>query len=293
MLDKSWMEPSNTKSSFPEYAVLYYIKKYFPSANKLKTKEISEIDIYIPELKIGIEYDGPTHIKTIKKDIEKSTICYKLGIQLVRIRDVECPIINDKSHKIILEDNSFEALNNGIIELLMYLNIFEFDVDIRRDYFEISDNYIRSIDLNWYNMYEKLVEYKSKYGNINVPIYYKTPDGFMLGHWLSNIRNSVKNPSSNGMRLNTNKIELLERLGIDWSPIETQWRRMYSLAEKYYKEYGNLLIPDKYITKDNLKLGRWIQTQRGNYKNNKLSKDKIESLEKIRMVWMIQKKSDK
>ena len=285
MLDKSWMEPSNTKSSFPEYAVLYYIKKYFPSATKLKTKEISEIDIYIPELIIGIEYDGPTHIKSVKRDIEKSAICDKLGIKLVRIRDVECPIINDKSHKIILEDNSFESLDNGIIELLIYLNIFEFDVDIKRDYFEISDNYIKSIDLNWYNMYEKLVEYKNKYGDINVPIYYKTFDGFMLGHWLSNIRSSVKNPSSNGMRINTNKIELLEKLGIDWSPVETQWKKMYGLAKKYYKENGNLLIPDKYIAEDNLKLGRWIGTQRGNYKNNKLSKEKIELLENIGMDW--------
>ena len=39
MLDKSWLEPSNTKASFPEYAVLYYIKKYFPSATKLKTEK--------------------------------------------------------------------------------------------------------------------------------------------------------------------------------------------------------------------------------------------------------------
>ena len=285
MLDKSWMEPSNTKSSFPEYAVLYYIKKYFPSATKLKTKEISEIDIYIPALKIGIEYDGPTHIKSVKRDIEKSTICDKLGIKLVRIRDVECPIINDKSHKIILEDNSFESLDNGIIELLIYLNIFEFDVDIKRDYFEISDNYIKSIDLNWYSMYEKLEEYKKEYGNINVPINFITSDGSMLGHWLSNIRQSVRNPNTQNVRVNSNKIELLNKLGMDWNPMETQWKNNYDKAEIYYKENGNLLIPDKYVTEDNIKLGRWIGTQRGKYKKKNLSIDKIELLEKIGMVW--------
>ena len=84
---------------------------------------------------------------------------------------------------------------------------------------EISDNYIKSIDLDWYNMYEKLKDYYNEFGNINVPIYYKTSDGFLLGHWLSNIRNSIKNPSMKGIRLNTNKIELLNKLGMDWSPI--------------------------------------------------------------------------
>ncbi|MBQ7668021.1 MAG: helicase associated domain-containing protein [Clostridia bacterium] len=289
MLDKSWLEPSNTKSSFPEQAVLYYIKKYFPSATKLKTKEISEIDIYIPELKIGVEYDGPAHIRNLKRDIEKSNICKKQGIELIRIRDIECPIIDDDSYKIILKNNSFEALDDGIMELLEYLKISDININIRRDYFEISDNYIKSIDLNWYDMYEKLEEYYNEYGNINVPIYYKTSDGFMLGRWLSNIRNSVKHPSANGMRLNSNKIELLERLGIDWSPIETQWEKMYNLAKEYYNENGNLLIPDKYTTKENIKLGRWIGTQRGNYKKNILSKEKIELLEKIGMVWNLRK----
>ena len=288
MLDKSWLEPSNTKSSFPEYAVLYYIKKYFPSATKLKTEKISEIDIYIPKLKVGIEYDGPAHMKSVKKDIEKSNACEKEGIKLIRIRDCECPLLNDNSYKIILANNSFEALDVGIIELLKYLNIYDnIDVNIKRDYMEISDNYIKSIDLDWYNMYEKLEEYYNEYGNINVPIYYKTSDGFLLGHWLSNIRSSIKNPSVNEMRLNSNKIELLNKLGMDWSPIETQWKKIYELAKHYYEENGNLLIPDQYITNDNIKLGRWIGTQRYNYKVNILSNEKISLLEDIGMVWNV------
>lgn len=288
MLDKSWLEPSNTKSSFPEYAVLYYINKYFPSATKLKTEKISEIDIYIPKLKVGIEYDGPAHMKSVKKDIEKSNACEKEGIKLIRIRDCECPILNDNSYKIILANDSFEALDVGIIELLKYLNISDnIDVNIKRDYMEISDNYIKSIDLDWYNMYEKLEEYYNEYGNINVPIYYKTSDGFLLGHWLSNIRSSIKNPSVNGMRLNSNKIELLNKLGMDWSPIETQWKKIYELAKRYYEENGNLLIPDQYITNDNIKLGRWIGTQRYNYKENILSNEKISLLEDIGMVWNV------
>lgn len=285
LLDKSWLEPINTKSSFPEQAVLFYVKKSFPSATKYKSKEISEIDIFIPELKIGIEYDGPAHIRTKKGDTEKSETCKKQGIVLIRIRDCKCPIIEDESYKIILKNDSFEALEDGIKELFKLLNVSNGDINIERDYIEISDKYIKSIDLDWYIKYEKIKDYYNEYGNINVPISYKTPDGFLLGHWLSNIRNSFKNPNSQGMRLNTNKIRLLEELGIDWSPIETQWKISYDLAAEYYNENGNLLIPDKYVTNEGIKLGRWIATQRSNYKENTLPKEKAKLLEDIGMIW--------
>ena len=289
LLDKSWLEPINTKSSFPEQAVLFYVKKSFPSATKYKSKEISEIDIYIPELKTGIEYDGHAHIRTKKRDVGKSAACKKQGIKLIRIRDCECPIIEDESYKIILKNDSFEALDDGIIELLKCLNISNVNINVKRDYMEISDNYIKSIDLDWYIMYEKLLDYYNEHGNINVPIYYKTSDGFALGHWISNIRHSYNKPSSQGMRLNSNKIELLEKLGIDWSPIETQWKKIYNLAEEYYNEKGNLLIPDKYTTSEGIKLGRWISTQRSNYRRKRLPQKKIVLLERIGMVWNVRK----
>lgn len=48
-------------TSFPEQAVFYYIKKVFPLAeNKYTTvfENRMELDIFIPELNTGIEYDG-------------------------------------------------------------------------------------------------------------------------------------------------------------------------------------------------------------------------------------------
>ena len=291
-LDKTWLEPINTKSSFPEQAVLFYIRQVFPSATKLSSKEISEIDIFIPELKVGVEYDGPSHKNRAKDDIKKSAICKEKGIQLIRIRSVGLPELNDESYKIVLLDDSFEALDNGIIKLLNYLmdNENSISVSVKRDYIGIADNYIKMIDLDWYLMYEKLKEYKEEYGNINVPIYYKTQDGILLGHWLSNIRSSYKNPTLGNIRLNSNKIKLLEELGIDWSPIESQWKNIYLLAKQYYEDNGHLLIPDKYVTTENIKLGRWISTQRYNYKKGILSEDKKTLLDKIGMVWKLREK---
>ena len=288
-LDKTWLEAINTKSSFPEQAVLFYIKKAFPSATKLSTKEISEIDIYIPELRTGIEYDGPSHRNRANDDKKKSELCRKNGISLIRIRDSKLPVLNDDSYKIVLKDDNFDALNDGIIKLLTHLGITdnEISIDVKKDYIEIADNYIKLIDLDWYLMYEKLKEYHKEYGNINVPIYYKTSDGMLLGHWLSNIRSSYKNPNMGNLRLNTNKIRLLEELGIDWSPIESQWESMYLLAKQYYDEEGHLLIPNMYVTSEGIRLGRWLGTQRFNYKEGILSKEKIDLLEKIGIIWSV------
>ena len=244
--------------------------------------------IYIPELKVGIEYDGPSHKNRSKEDIRKSELCKRKGIELIRIRDWGLPIINDKSHKIVLQDDSFEALDAGIIELLNILKKRKsVSVNVKRDYIIIADNYIKMIDLDWYLMYEKLREYYKEYGNVNVPIYYKTPDGFLLGHWVSNLRSSYKKPNLGSIRLNSNKIKLLEELGIDWSPIESQWESMYLSAKQFFENNGHLLIPDQYITAENIKLGRWIGTQRYNYKEGILPEEKISQLEKIGMVWSI------
>lgn len=60
---------------------------------------------------------------------------------------------------------------------------------------------------------------------------------------------------------------------------------MYDLAKKYYEENGSLLS----ITDANLR--NWIQVQRQAYKGKgtytKLSKQQIEKLESIGMVWNV------
>lgn len=76
-------------------------------------------------------------------------------------------------------------------------------------------------------------------------------------------------------------------MGIDWSPIETQWKTMYLLAKQFYEDNGHLLIPDLYVTAERIKLGRWVATQRYNYKEGVLSAEKIKLLEKIGMIWSV------
>lgn len=63
------------------------------------------------------------------------------------------------------------------------------------------------------------------------------------------------------------------------------WDNYYQLAVDYYLENNNLLIPSTYRTKNGINLGDWISKQRQKYKKGLLSKDKINRLSQIKMVW--------
>ena len=64
-----------------------------------------------------------------------------------------------------------------------------------------------------------------------------------------------------------------------------QWMKKYSYAKEYFIENGSLDIPANYVTKDGIKLGSWIRTQRVCYKNNDLTEERIKLLESINMLW--------
>ena len=110
------------KSSFPEQAIYYYIKQKFPDAiNGYKNKDIlgtkMELDIFIPSLSVGIEYDGRAFHKkqSIVKDNRKYEICKSHNIKLIRIIEAEASAVWKKcDYKITIQPNNSEWLNIAI-----------------------------------------------------------------------------------------------------------------------------------------------------------------------------------
>lgn len=83
---------SGRQTSFAEQAVYYYVKKVFPDAINRYTDIFHkgmELDIYIPSMKLGIEYDGKAWHKADKRSREekKYRICKENGIRLLRIME--------------------------------------------------------------------------------------------------------------------------------------------------------------------------------------------------------------
>lgn len=88
------------QTSFQEKVLYFYLNRYFSTAiSNFKAEFLGkfEIDIYIPELKVGIEYDGEAWHKDIENDKKKNRLCMENGITLIRIREPKCPDLNDTS----------------------------------------------------------------------------------------------------------------------------------------------------------------------------------------------------
>lgn len=64
------------------------------------------------------------------------------------------------------------------------------------------------------------------------------------------------------------------------------------LVRKYKEQYGNLLVPSKYITPTGENLGRWIVNCRAAFKKGKLSLEQREALDKIGMTWQMVERND-
>ncbi len=130
--------------------------------------------------------------------------------------------------------------------------------------------------------YDALKQYVQKNGNADVKASYVAEDGFALGKWMTNIRQN--------RNLNREQEAALEQLGMVWDQRSRQWERNFHAAEEYYRQHGNLLVPQNYRTKEGVSLGLWVANQRRIYEGKKrgaapLGELRIKRLDGIGMVW--------
>ena len=78
------------------------------------------------------------------------------------------------------------------------------------------------------------------------------------------------------------KIDKLEKLEIKWDVFEERWQEKYQELKMYFKEKVNTNVPANKSV-----LGSWVNTQRQDYKKNKLSQEKIDPLESLDFQWKI------
>ena len=129
-------------TSFQEQAILYYIKKFFPNTISSDKKQIGmELDIYIPSLKIAIEYDGKMWHKNNAIEEKKNILCKQNDITLIRVR--ESGLSSYKNCICILRDNNSNKELSSIIEGLLYkLCNTNVTIDVDADASDIYAAYI-------------------------------------------------------------------------------------------------------------------------------------------------------
>jgi hypothetical protein len=79
--------------SIPELRIYCEMKTFFPAIQHRARIDGIELDIYIPELQIGIEYDGVYwHLDKVEKDRTKN-LALPSSVLLIRIREDDLPLI--------------------------------------------------------------------------------------------------------------------------------------------------------------------------------------------------------
>lgn len=181
------------KSSFPEQAIFFYIKKEYNDAiNGYKNNKIlgshMEFDIYIPSISTAIEYDGMIFHdeKRLSNDIKKYNCCKEKNIKLIRVVERKQ---KEKTSDVVFEtepNNNLE-LNKTIEKLINYLCGVNSNVNIERDKNEIL-SLLEKRKVNLVDKYSNIAkewDYKKNYPlvpenvspNTNLRVWWKCSKG--------------------------------------------------------------------------------------------------------------------
>ncbi len=135
-------------TSFQEQACFYYVEKSYSNVvNSYHENWLGkfELDIFLPNERVAIEYDGIEWHKSNKKDENdgiKNKLCKENGVRLIRVREKGLPTLHD-CECIIVENKSGQALNLAIESLLVLLGNKkeDLDIDVDRDTARIVERY--------------------------------------------------------------------------------------------------------------------------------------------------------
>ena len=136
------------RTSFFEQAIAFYLKKSFCVEQRIK-KNRKEIDIYLPDLNVGIEYDGMFyHAGKLAQEREarKNAALSAAGIRLIRIKetkDKECVVGDVIYHKANFKFMGVSYVMTHIGEFLSKIcgRLISFDVNLARDKGTIIQSY--------------------------------------------------------------------------------------------------------------------------------------------------------
>lgn len=134
-----------SQTSFPEQAIYFYVKKIFPDAtNRFIFDKKYEIDIYIPSIQIGIEYNGYfSHKGKELKDKEKKEKAGNIGVSLLVIKEYKKEVEKIDADYYVHERTTPNDLNSLISEVIndIYGKV-DFEINVAKDMIKIQEQYV-------------------------------------------------------------------------------------------------------------------------------------------------------
>jgi hypothetical protein len=122
----------------------------------------------------------------------------------------------------------------------------------------------------------RLQAFVAREGTANVPKYYRDPDGYTLGEWVSSRRKD-----RNRGRLTAERVQSLEAVpGWAWDTKRAYDDRAFEHLLRFVHREGHAMVPAAHVEGD-FPLGIWVQTRRSRFKARRLDSRTIRRLDAI------------
>jgi len=140
--------------------------------------------------------------------------------------------------------------------------------------------------LSWEEGLAHLEAYAQEFGHCRVPNKYISPDGYLLGGWVSNTRLRGRS------KLSHEQNQQLDQMDFIWKVNELRWEEAFHDLKEFVQQTGHNQVPRQYKTADGFALGRWVVRQKEKAKQGNMSKENTKRLSSLGFVWQSKNKND-
>ncbi|NEB01882.1 DEAD/DEAH box helicase family protein [Streptomyces sp. SID13726] len=139
---------------------------------------------------------------------------------------------------------------------------------------------VRNSTSSWWERYADAVAFHREHGHLRVPENHPGASGRRLDSWLVTVRRQRRTG-----RVSQDRIDALDRLGMEWDPMDARRQQLLSDARAYHRENGNLDVPDSHVTAEGRPLGQQFGWLRASYREGRLHQPLIDALDDMGMRW--------
>lgn len=135
---------------------------------------------------------------------------------------------------------------------------------------------------------QALRSYLDVHGDLRVPADHVTADGLPLGTWVQSRRVEHRRSPQRTLELWPE----LACLPFVWEVDQPTWETSLAALRRYVRDYGESRVPHWYVTPDGLRLGKWLDSRRTDFRAGRLPADRVEALEAEGVEWTLRTVTD-
>jgi superfamily II DNA or RNA helicase len=128
----------------------------------------------------------------------------------------------------------------------------------------------------WEEGFAHLQAFVQQHGHRGVPHGYLCPDGYRLGAWVGNQR-QTQDP------MPAERKARLDALGFIWDPLTAQWEKGLQHLQAFVEEHGHCRVKRSYVSPDGYQLAAWVGTQRRSY--DEMPAERKAHLDALGFIW--------